>query len=622
MIRFSALIALVSAWALAGAAQGEPVLVRTAEHDGFTRIVIDYRDRPDWQIVRTADGFDVRTSRPVDYDLGGVYRRIGDRRIEALRQSAPDTLAVSLNCPCDATPLERPNGGLILDIAAGPPAPERASAARFDVPDLLPGLLVDAVRRPAKAAPADFSRSVMQSFRDAAAEGLIDAIDLPAERVEDRTPLPPPGPDAPEIPPGLGIRVESQEQRDESGRVGIPAAAICPPYARDPLSAWSRVDLPADADSLLTAETDARRLISRGLGAEALSLLRPVAGSDPVLQEIAAVVDAPVPAPRLAASADCGDAFALFALIAGSSSVPARIDSIVNAVDGIGNETLRQQLGRRAAARLRTLRQPESARVVENRLAGVAQPARAPETVAAGRDPALLDLAARRTPDLADAMVRLVDGMVDRNETVPVAILDQAQALSVELTGRDRDRLDRSVIRARIASGALTAADGDLVRLAARDADLASRLRIELFGALLDMSDDAGFLKRAVRLKDRLPDDQALRVALAARAESLHVPDLALDLLGSGREVPSREERLLRSRIALSRDAPDAAESFLAGLSGPDVDALARQIAQLRVVDPAAEEPAPPPNGLQARSAGLLAESAALREEIRALIGN
>lgn len=75
-------LALVLWVLLAGHLAAAPVLVKTGEHDGFTRLVMEFQAPVDWQMGRSADGYELRVvGQPVNYDLSEAFRLIGKSRL-------------------------------------------------------------------------------------------------------------------------------------------------------------------------------------------------------------------------------------------------------------------------------------------------------------------------------------------------------------------------------------------------------------------------------------------------------------------------------------------------------------------------------------------------------------
>jgi hypothetical protein len=101
----------------------EPVRVTSGEHDGFTRLVFDYGRPVDWQVGRSADGYELRlTERPPPYDLTNVFAFITRLRLAAL-WATPESgqVQIGLACACHAIPFEFRPGIIVIDLKDGPP---------------------------------------------------------------------------------------------------------------------------------------------------------------------------------------------------------------------------------------------------------------------------------------------------------------------------------------------------------------------------------------------------------------------------------------------------------------------------------------------------------------------
>lgn len=108
---------------LAYPALAEPVRVTSGEHDGFTRLVFDYGRPVDWQVGRSADGYEFHVpANATNYDLTGAFRLIGTSRLAAI-WAAPDSgnLHIGLACACHAIPFEFRPGIVVVDLRDGPP---------------------------------------------------------------------------------------------------------------------------------------------------------------------------------------------------------------------------------------------------------------------------------------------------------------------------------------------------------------------------------------------------------------------------------------------------------------------------------------------------------------------
>lgn len=113
-----------------------PVSVRTGDHPGFARIVLQ-ADRPvTWQLGRAGDGYRLRLSAvdgggAASFRLDQAFQKIGRNRVAGLDASGEaGDLQIDLACTCRASAFELPGGGLVVDIADG----AADGASRFELP--------------------------------------------------------------------------------------------------------------------------------------------------------------------------------------------------------------------------------------------------------------------------------------------------------------------------------------------------------------------------------------------------------------------------------------------------------------------------------------------------------
>lgn len=208
MLRVAITLAIL--W-LAQAASAETVLVRTAEHDGFTRVVVDFTERPAWTLGRVGDAYELRTEgAEISYDLSDIYRRIYRRRLVSIEPAAPGDLRLVTGCECSLKTALRRNGGLIIDIAEIPPTadniheaslPDRQAPAappaapRLTLPlsippvapDVLPLLADDSIQQ----AAVDLGKSLARQIGRAAELDLVDlAAGVRADDLAGQAPSP------------------------------------------------------------------------------------------------------------------------------------------------------------------------------------------------------------------------------------------------------------------------------------------------------------------------------------------------------------------------------------------------------------------------------------------------
>lgn len=100
-----------------------PVKVSSGEHDGFTRLVMEYGTPVDWAVGRTTDGYGLRlTGENPLYDLSTAFKVIGKSRLAAI-WADPETgmLRIGIACACHAIPFEFRPGIVVIDLKDGPP---------------------------------------------------------------------------------------------------------------------------------------------------------------------------------------------------------------------------------------------------------------------------------------------------------------------------------------------------------------------------------------------------------------------------------------------------------------------------------------------------------------------
>lgn len=174
------------------AAQTEPVQVTSGEHDGFTRVVLDYGATVDWRVGRTTDGYELRlTAAQPTYDLTGVYDMIPRGRLASV-WSDPETgtLRIGIGCACHAQPFEFRPGIVVIDLKDGPP-PAGSSFEQALDGRALPGLVDRKPLRP-RARPVPAGTAVE-------APAPYDWLALVTGR--DPAPAPTPAGRAPAVPP-------------------------------------------------------------------------------------------------------------------------------------------------------------------------------------------------------------------------------------------------------------------------------------------------------------------------------------------------------------------------------------------------------------------------------------
>lgn len=117
----AALVLLVglTAWPL----DAETVMIRSGEHPGFTRLVLQPESPHDWQFGRTATGYELLLKgNGLSFDTDGVFHRILRQRISAVEPLPhPGALALISSCACFAKAAQLSDGKIVIDIVDGTP---------------------------------------------------------------------------------------------------------------------------------------------------------------------------------------------------------------------------------------------------------------------------------------------------------------------------------------------------------------------------------------------------------------------------------------------------------------------------------------------------------------------
>ena len=120
--RISALLLATLVCGLPVPGWANPVTVRSGEHDGFTRLVLDLPRPRGWTVEqegRTARL--VLNGKKVDFDLSNSFRKITTGRIIDLFPAADaNALTIALNCDCKIDAFRLGNEMLVIDIRGAP----------------------------------------------------------------------------------------------------------------------------------------------------------------------------------------------------------------------------------------------------------------------------------------------------------------------------------------------------------------------------------------------------------------------------------------------------------------------------------------------------------------------
>lgn len=101
----------------------ETARIISGEHADFTRLVVELPAALDWQLGRTATGYEfvIKGTTQPTYDLTGVWDRIPRSRLQALwADPESGALRMTMSCPCHAFPFEYRPGMIVIDMRDGP----------------------------------------------------------------------------------------------------------------------------------------------------------------------------------------------------------------------------------------------------------------------------------------------------------------------------------------------------------------------------------------------------------------------------------------------------------------------------------------------------------------------
>lgn len=238
-----------------GAAWAERAVVRTGEHEGFTRLVLGFESLPRFALSPIPGGWRLDPRREgTTYDLSDVWRRIGRERVLALEPGPGGALDIRLACDCGATAFAVGEAMVVVDVAD--PDPDRpAPRAPVALPPVaLPSVLVSGLPLVSPATPK------------------------PAPEPAIAEPAPPPPPPAPEAPDLAAFGADLARQLQEGVDRGLlePAAPL---VAGEPARGGAlRLGLPSDLGAAVAVGADPRAAEAAACPGEGVSALLPGGG--------------------------------------------------------------------------------------------------------------------------------------------------------------------------------------------------------------------------------------------------------------------------------------------------------------------------------------------------------
>lgn len=609
MIRLALSLWLLMACYLSAA----PVLVKSGEHDGFTRLVLEFGAPVQWQVGRGDDGYSLHIEgKPPVFDLADAFRLIGKGRLAALWVDAKTgNLQIGVACNCHVIPFEFRPGILVIDLRDGGP-PKDSS---FEAPLAEP---VGSAKPKAKhdAGGFEWTDAVLDRFhqeesptavlqnldpglgtlREAllhqlsrgASEGVIDFADA-----RNSVAL------KPVLNSFASVRVGLGELPGVAAAVGLPdhsgiaaKGEACIAAKTLDLASWGN-DEPvflqmAQVKQGMLGEFDkvesaaVQRAIRFdlfiGFGAEARQLLQTFPSNWPeknVLQSLAYLLDdEPDPTSVFIGQASCDTPASLWAILADPSLTKGslvNVDSAYLAFSALPVE-LRRHLGPRLAERFLAMEDATSARKIQDAIL------RSPGT--AGSDVTLmeakLDLAnhdnpaaeARlRTlvqeagPGTSEALIALVEVQVSQNHPIGLETVIALEAIVQEQTGSSNENAARrALLLAQAASGDFESAFATLAAIP--DAETV------VWRLLANIGQDDVLLRHAIRASETAQPDvsDATASQIAARLMGLGFSQDALMWL---KRAPSADATLI-ARNQLQRHDAGAVLAALAENDEPE----------------------------------------------------
>ena len=631
-------LALAILLAAANAAIAATVTVTSGEHEGFTRLVFDYGAVVDWQIGRSADGYELRLAgKTPAYDLRQAFDLIGKSRLAAIWVDPKDgAVKLGLACACHAFPFEFRPGVIVVDLKDGPPPKGSAFELALDG-QIAPPLQPTPAPRP-RPRPISMVQAPAYEWTAVAYEKLRPN---PAAQPSNRPQILPPDPVLSPLRNNLMQEMARGATRGfiemavpASGapagataalpmaqiRIGDPpidvtenlrtaqddltaGGAACTPDAALMLADWGDESRPiadqmAEAMAGMTGEFDhanpeaAARAIRfhlfMGFGAEARQLAQAFAPTHPdaaVWQSLSYLLDtAADPASHFNGQAACNGPAALWAVLGNPLLVkgdPIATDAVRLAFSALPVH-LRRHLGPVLVDRFLAMEDADTARALNAailRAPGMAQPEVA----------------------LIEAEMALHAGDAAGAEAVAQTVLDQSEgsdptALVALTRARIAQRLPVTAatalaLQAVVAESGPDTSDGlrDTATLALAasgnftaafaEANHRPSLSADLWALTAELAPDADLLTHGV-----LPDDTNAPRTDKATAERLASRFLALGLAGPAEawlnSVPDPDPLLL-AKTALARRDGAAALLALGDLDGEEAAALRLQTQEL-----------------------------------------
>lgn len=603
----------------ASAVTAKDVVVRSGEHDGFTRLVFDVPPDTRWVLAQRKNGASLTIALDdVTFKTSSVFGRLTTNRLASLSQKNPGSaLELEFGCNCVASAFLYRNSMIVLDIAPG---------------ELLPPLLEDIppplIGKTAQDKPPSVETGLHLPLLTMTEQGIKDQLSTRLLQGADRKlldlKLAPVGPrnTAPSgtsvVAPQLSSNLRLTTVLDDLQNVlnaelqPIDQRPACISTAELSFASWSGDSPFPDQVSALRSglykEFDkldgekamklAKLYASFGFGAEALSVLRlletPPEGFEPVAA-IARVVDNRPPLPRNPFNdlQRCDGDAALWAVLSESELAPdANVEAIEHAYSRLPDH-LRRQLGPRLSEILVNAQQLEAARrilrsvdrIEPETTSGVAQ-AKASVAKAEGnsdREEELLTEVITSTNAATEsplALARLVEKRWSERKAVSSQELELAASYAVEFRRSELGPMMNRTYAIALSLSQEFDRAFDVIKAQPPGPDSGGAINRHL-QLLAERSDDATFLRQTMEVMQ--PDMTAVlttdtAIALASRLADLGFAQQTFALANRPEDQSRRLDRArLRARAALLSGRPHQALLELADDNSEEANALRAQ---------------------------------------------
>jgi tetratricopeptide (TPR) repeat protein len=618
------LVALFFLILLPAFASANPVQVQSGEHDGFTRLVLDYGQTVDWQLGRSPDGYALHVTSTIGYDFTQVFDLIGKGRLAAIWADPENgDLRIGIACACHAIPFEFRPGIVVIDLKDGAP-PSGSSfemALNGDAATALPKHTRPRPRaRPALLKSYDWlnlavsgSEALNIELKNQNHTGLLDEIDPTmeplraallrqlgrgaAQGVVDMTlPKDAPSPSNESGSPSVQIRIGElpgvTAEMTDTGKSLTASGNACPPASSLAISDWGD-DRPisqqiADSKQGLIGEFDKpnSETLSRaikfnlfiGFGAEVRQLLEafPVDHNDtPLWRSLSLLLDnEPDIDSAFAELGACNSSAAMWAILSQPASevgITFNREAALLAFSALPIH-LRQLLGPRLASRFLELEDAKAARAVRDAIL------RAPSLVGVETDLLmvemdmkhgnpksaelkLVDILANAGPHMTEALIAYVDSRIAQSLPISADTIPALESMLIEQSGsEDFPRVQRALALAHAASGDFSAAFATTPEVVETEANI--------WRILAYIGEDAAILEHAILAEKQPRAELSVEVSetLAWRLLNLGFAHDAARWLNN----VANPDSILAAKISLSQGDAQSALTWLDGLTEPE----------------------------------------------------